>query len=40
MIGVAVIGEKSAATLRLTAEADKFDELRGQISTRSSTASS
>ena len=26
--GVAVFGEKSAATLRLTAEADKFDELR------------
>ena len=28
MLGVAVIGEKSAATLRFTAEADKFDELR------------
>jgi hypothetical protein len=26
--GVAVFGEKSAATLRLTTEADKFDELR------------
>ena len=28
MLGVAVIGDKSAATLRFTAEVDKFDSLR------------
>jgi hypothetical protein len=28
MLGVAAIGDKSAATLRFSAQADKFDALR------------
>ena len=30
-LGVAVIGDKSAATMRFTTEADKFDKLRAEF---------